>query len=364
MADEVALKIGKLAYGGWTEIAVTRSMEVIAGAFELTVTERWPGQQARAAIAPGDACELTIGGETIITGWVDEVEPDYDATSHHVAFRGRDATGDLVDCSALNSPGVWTGASLLDIATEICKPFHIGVRADVPTGSFAVFALQQGETAFEAIERMATRAGVLPVSDGHGGLVFTRSGVAGKMQGVILGENILKGQGHFSNKDRYSQYIVLGQSPGGDYVAPAMLAAGKGEAFDKGITRYRPLIVMANVVDANLEIYRTRAQWEATVRMGRAWRHIITVQGWRDSAGVLWRPNCMTRLDDDFLGIHSEVLISGVRYMLNDQGTLAELTLTRREAFDTEPMPDLPDYDPAPPQQRMFPGPGTKGGQL
>lgn len=366
MVDEtVTLTVAGTEYSGWTEVAVTRSMETIAGGFELGVTERWPGQQARSGIPLGGACSVAIGGQTIITGHIDEVEPTYDARQHRVMFRGRDATGDLVDCSAINSPGWWVGASLLTIAGDICEPFGIKIYGAVPTGTFTLFSLQMGESAFEAISRMATRAGVLPVSDGQGGIVFTRSGMGAYAASVILGRNILKARGQFSNQDRFSQYIVLGQSPGNDYIAPAMITAGKGVAYDKGITRYRPLVIMANVVDAGMEIYQTRANWEATVRMGRAWRHVVTVQGWRDANGVLWQPNSMSHLADDFLGIHGPVLISGVRYLLSeDQGTTCELTLTRQAAFDTEPMPDLPDYDPAPPRYRQFPGRTTKGGHL
>jgi alanyl-tRNA synthetase len=68
-----------------------------------------------------------------------------------------------------------------------------------------------------------------------------------------------------------------------------------------------------------------RAKWEAAVRLGRSWSADITVQGWRDGAGKLWQPNTLAQVDDDFLAMHSELLISAVRNTLDEQGTLTEL---------------------------------------
>jgi prophage tail gpP-like protein len=364
MAEKITLKVGGRIHEGWTSVEVNRSLETIAGSFSLGVTERYPGLQARFAIAPGMGCSLAIGGETVITGHIDDVEPSYDSGAHAIAFRGRDATGDLVDCSALvEGGGRWMGQGLETIAAAICKPFGIPVSVKASLGQpLREFHLQTGETAFEAIERMAKAYGVLPVSNGLGGLVFTRAGSGGAQSALTLGGNILKARGMFSHKDRFSRYIVLAQAAGDDYVDPSITVGGHGEATDPGVGRYRPLIIVADMPDLNAN-YQRRAQWEASVRAGRARKSSISVQGWRDDAGRLYRPNTMVKVDDDFTGIHDTLLISGVKLSLSNAGTVAELTVTRREAFDVIPLP-AENYFDSKGNGHLMPVPQSKSGAL
>ena len=101
----VAIIIGGSAHVGWTEATVTRSLETISGSFAVTLTEREPGERTPRTIRPGDECRVELAGDAVIQGYVDAVTVDYDSRGHTIAIRGRDATGDLVDCSAATSPG-------------------------------------------------------------------------------------------------------------------------------------------------------------------------------------------------------------------------------------------------------------------
>ena len=103
----VSLHIGGRQHVGWTEATVTRSLDTISGAFTVSLSERDPGETRPRFIRPGDDCRVSLEGDTVISGWVDAVTVDYSATSHTIAVRGRDATGDLVDCSAATEPGEW-----------------------------------------------------------------------------------------------------------------------------------------------------------------------------------------------------------------------------------------------------------------
>ena len=127
-------------------------------------------------IRPGDACRVQLDGDAVIQGWVDVVTVDYDARGHTLSVRGRDTTGDLVDCSAATEPGEWKDARLEEIAAALCAPFDIGVTVadDVDTGEpFARFRIEEGESVFEAIDRACRFRAVLPRSDGEGGLILT-----------------------------------------------------------------------------------------------------------------------------------------------------------------------------------------------
>lgn len=123
------LLVGTSIYGGWQRVSVTRSIEQVANSFDLEVTERWPGQSTSRPIRPGEECTLKLDDETVITGYVDDAEPTFDRQSHGISVRGRDATGDLVDCSAVHKTGQWMNAPLDRIATDLCAPFKMASRS-------------------------------------------------------------------------------------------------------------------------------------------------------------------------------------------------------------------------------------------
>jgi prophage tail gpP-like protein len=345
--SDVRLNIGARSYGGWETISINRTLETVAGAYELKVTERWPGEQKAAAIAPGDKASLSIDGEIVITGFTDDVEPQYDPDTHDVTIRGRDATGDLIDCSAIppaGTMGQWNDAPLLTLAKILCDPFGIPVSADVDTGvPLRIFKIELGETVFAAIDRLARLRQVLATSDGKGGLHFTRAATGVAHSAIKLGQNIKRGQGRFSWRERFSDYTVVAQTAGSDFITPETSAGMRGDAKDPGVTRYRPKLVLDDLFDANDGLFQKRAQWEAAIRAGRSHRIIETVTGWRDAQGALWQPNDTVAVTDAFLASFGSYLISGVRLTLDQEGELAELTLVSPDAFLPEPMG--PDAD-------------------
>lgn len=341
-ANTPTLAVGGRIYSGWTAMNVARSIETIAGGFDLELTERWDGQAARWPIKPGEACKVAIGGDVVIDGFVDDVEISFDARTHRVRVSGRDRTGYLVDCSAVHKPDEWS-LKLERVAAILAKPFGIAVKADVDTGAaFSPLKLQQGESAFEAIERMCRMRAVLPVSDAKGGLLITRAGRASAASALVEGKNLLSATATYSWKDRFSEYMVKGQSPAGDglsEVSDAQAAAVTSTARDAGVTRYRPLIVLAEGATDGVSS-QDRAAWEAAVRAGRGTRVTAVVQGWRQADGTLWPINALAPVTSDLLDIDDRLLIVDVRYILDGQGSRTEIGLTRPDAFRL--LPELP----------------------
>lgn len=335
MSGRAELYVGAEIYGGWQRVSVTRSIEQIANGFELEVTERWPGQSASRPIRPGEKCALKLDGETVITGYVDDSEPTFGKQAHSLSVKGRDATGDLVDCSAIHKAGQWANAPLDRIARDLCAPFGIQVKVETNAGKpFPSYKIDPGETAFECIERAARLKAVLLISDGEGNLVITRAGNQRVDTALVEGQNILEGRGHFSWKDRYSIVTVKGQERGDDFFFGENAAAPSASARDESITRYRPLIVLAEAHGAGATL-RDRATWERNVRMGRGNRGTINVQGWRDAEGKLWQPNTLVTVTSPLLWLdQAEMLIVGCTYTLDDNGTRTALSIARREAFD------------------------------
>lgn len=338
---ELTLLVDGRLYGGWTEVDVRLGVERLAGTFELTVVELWPGQSQARSIPVGARCEIRIDSDTVITGWVDDVEPSYTKDSHRVAVRGRDATGDLLDCSAW-PPKQWADQTLGRIATELCGHHSIGVVERTATEKFTTWKVIPGETVFDNLQRAARLVGVLLMTDGRGRLVIGRASTSRVATKLEYGVNIRAGTGRRSHLERYNLYTVLGQQAfGTDAGYGAAANELLGAIADKAVTRYRPLVIQAED-QATPKSAQDRAEWERNTRAGKALEVEITVQGWHHGAG-LWRPDALVPVRDPMLRIDRDLYLSGVQYKRDQDGTRALLTLTLPQAFDVIALPDPED---------------------
>lgn len=331
----IEVKVNQSIFGGWKTCNIPFGIEQIANSFEIGFKERWSGQDNPYPIPVGSSCQVLIDGETVITGYVDDNNPNFDANMHEIQLTGRDKTGDLVDCSAIYKSGQWLNATLDKIVRDICAPFSIPVIIDAPMGeAFSTFSIQEGETAFEAIDRACRMRAVLPVSNGLGGLVLTRAKNSAPIAELIQGQNILSAQGEFSMRERYSTYIIKGQDRSSDdFDTPETHSQVMATVTDEFVKRYRPLIVLAEDKGPHAT-YAQRAEWERNVRRGRSARATITVRGWRNATGALWRANTVAHLYSSYLGADANLLIAGGRYLSNEQGRFTQLVLVGRGALD------------------------------
>lgn len=336
---EVLLTVDGNEWGGWKGYRVGLGMQQLAGWFELQLTERWAGQAARREIPEGAACTLHADGELLITGYIDRVSPDYDATSHSLTVSGRDKTADLVDCSAPATQFI--GRGLVDVARELCAPFGIPVIDQAGANApFQSLKPNDGETVFEMLDQAARIRGVLLITDGRGNLVITRAGQIRAHDALVLGENVLRGSGNRDLTDVFSQYSLKGQMQGDDNFHGEQAAAVLARARDSRITRHRPLTLIA---EGPLDGKAAQDQviWERNVRWGRSQEIRYTLAGHRQSNGAMWRPNSLATVHDAYQYLRgAERLITDVAYVLDDQGERAELTVMPKEAFALVPQPE------------------------
>ena len=330
-------------YAGWKTVRVERSIEAIVGAFELSVSERYPGQPQARPIRPGQSCEVWIGSERVISGYVDEVSVSFDATTHSISVRGRDKALDLIDSAPDLSPGSWMKVTVLELARILSEPFGVSVRADAPVGlPFETVALTPGQKPWELIEERCRYRQLLPISDGAGGIVLTRAGSALSPVALVEGQNMLSASGEFSHAERFRDYTVKGQSTGGDEIGAELSIFPSGKARDPEIKRHRPLLVVpTSSVDP--ERCQQRASWEAIFRAARGDRVSVVVQGWQQPNERLWPVNARAQLRSPTLGIDGELLISSVTYLLDEQGSRTELSLVRPDAFTPPPDAEPPE---------------------
>lgn len=371
-ANRVSLEVGGMRYEGWKSVRIRHGIEQLAGTFSLDVTERWPDQTDAWAIEPGAACTVKIGGDVMITGYVDAVTVKTSPTEHTISIEGRDKTGDLVDCSAPAKE--WVGLPFEQIALELLEPYGVSLNSQLETGAGGYVtkkpgkgkaaakaagsgggklprkASNSGETVHKLLEKLAKIQGVLLVSDRVGGLMVTRAGLNGRATDVLaLGQNLKTIDYERSFANLFSEITVKGQAHGADVpgqrvlsngasvkpVATVKRAAGPGATSGSAsVTRYRPLLVMAEE-QADAKRCQDRAEWEAGTREAKSKKINIKVQGWRQSDGTLWTINTLVRMQCQFVREDEDLLISTLEYSLDlAGGTVCSMTLYSPQAYD------------------------------
>lgn len=338
MSDRPILQIGDQRFEGWTSVQVDRALDSLAGSFSFAMTERWPDQPEKWVIEGGAACGVYLGGDLLMRGWVDEGNYSLSADDHPIDIVGREVTCDLVDCSAIHRSGSWNGQTLEKIAAELASPFGISVAASAsPSAAFAKFALQQGESVFEALDRMCRMRGLLPMTSPTGQLRFDRPGRARASYGLEVGVNAITARRRTSTRDRFSQYLIKGQAAGADVTGAA--ARPSATAADVGVTRHRPLLIV-NGEQSTQASLDERARWEATVRAGRSEEVLVEVRGWRADNGALFALGEMVRVRAPILGVDDELLVKALRHTDGDQGMRTQITLCPKEAFSLLTLPE------------------------
>lgn len=342
MADDVTLTVGGQSIAGWTTIRVTRGMERIPADFDIGLTERYPGA-TDVIVTEGDPCTLAIGGDTVITGYVDRVIEQADAHNHLLTIAGRGKCEDLVDCAAQFDSFQFQDVLTADIAAALCKPFDIAVKALSSGIVHPQVCLNVGETPYSVIDRLCKLAQLLCYEDADGDLVIGPLSTDEAAGGFALGVNVERASYTRDMSQRFSEYRVypvgtgmlndIGQQPFSEYTVS-----------DDLVPRYRPKAFIALMGDAGDTVSTAHALWECNRRIGRGNVVTVTASGWRDSAGALYAPNTLAALSMPQLKLidGQKFCIAEVTYRRDMGGTGCDLTLMPPQGFQPEPILYLP----------------------
>jgi prophage tail gpP-like protein len=344
----------QLAFTGWTSIRVTRGIERCPSDFEIMATERNPLQPTVLQIFPGDQCQVMLGTDLVLTGYIDQVMPSIGPSSHSIRIVGRSKCADLVDCSAMFSTFQLNNTNPVQLAAMLCQPFGISVETigDIGNTFIPLFAVILTETPMEIIERVSRYAALLTYDDTNGNLILTRAGSTTMQSGFAQGQNIQSAGAAFTMNERHSAIsaALLSTEFFFGAGAPADQATALNDdtiasATDPGVLRHRPLLIIAEQNDINFTVTKQRVQWEVNRRYGRSQQVQLVCDSWRDSAGQLWQINSLANVDLPVLKIPNQVwLISEVSFLKDEKGTRAEVTLMPAQAFQVEPI--VPVNDP------------------
>lgn len=334
MVDTLKIYIDGTVYSLWNSVEIIKDMEAVAGAFNITLD--FP---EIFKFVDGAPLRIEIADTPIITGYIDGVEPTMEDNSWEIAIQGRDKTGDLVDCSAVTASSEFLNLSFSALAEKLTNPFGIKVISKTTKAKtkIAKVSLQQGSV-FEELEREARKIGVFLYPNSAGDLIIDEIGSETLSTRLTLPGNINKVKGRIDTSDRYSEYIVKGQQGSSGSLTGIQQTQVNAKAQDKNVSRYRPLIIVAESSTTSAEA-KARCEWEAAIRAGRAEELKITVLGWTNEKAALWEVNKLVSVKIDPLKFEDTLLIKTVAFRYNEtDGQVTELTLTHPDAFVPKPV--------------------------
>lgn len=335
--DRVRLKVGTREWSGFTRMSISSGIERAAADFAFETTLKVPDIANPILIRPLSRCQVFLDTEQVVNGFVDSVSPSFDSSSSSAGVSGRSATGDLVDCSATGTPASWSNLTVAQIARQIAAPYSVGVIDNVRSANkIQRFRLNKNEHAFDAIERLARLDALLVHDNPIGALVLDRVSTDKSTTALELGPigpgGILAGSATFDGSGLFSELRVKGQRKGKDKDTGNKLRTLE-TVEDDAVERFR-LLLMDAPGRADRARCREVARWEQAGRLAKSIQAQVTIRGWRQASGNLWRPNLLVNVDCWRLALFGELLIAEVAFAIDKTGgAVTTLHLSPPDAF-------------------------------
>jgi prophage tail gpP-like protein len=338
--NDVTLIVNGRAWKGWQDIRITCGCERMPDTFQVTVTEKFPGA-ADIDIEPQQPCQVLIGSDPVITGYIDDYGVEYDHSKHSVQITGKSKSEDLVDSSAILPMMQISAATALTLANQLTAPYGI-TASQIGTPANTIipqFNVTLGETVYEILERVARYCQFLLYDGPDGNIILAQVGTIKAASGLVEGVNVEKVSMRYSMAERFQTYVAATMST----ASLSDIGTGGwqlGTVTDMTVTRLRQKIIVSEQTINGKSLAVARANWEKARRIGRSQAVTVKCDSWRDSAGKLWTKNTLVPVTLPRAKlVNKEWVVSEVVYVKGEEGTHAELTVMPALAFTPEPDP-------------------------
>ena len=339
MSDIVTLLVNGAEYSGWLDVQVEASLGSLCRAASVTAT-RMPGDRdLTEGISVGDAVEVRIGGDTVLTGYVTGKSTGYGAEDISVSVSVKSRTVDLVECQFPDGkPHQWVKpVAVNSLISTLCGFYGVEAVFFQPNGT-ATFQADMDQSVGDCIVKILRDRSLLVTDDEQGRVVVARAGQAGLSGTVIAtGVNVLSADRSESSADVYEKTIVLGQAANPDSNVKNGNSL-KAIATNPGCRGRTKVLVQSG--NRKLSELNARAQNLMLNAIGNADKVSYELQGWRQQNGALWRPNLLVHVRDSYFDIDQTLLVSKVDFSISDSGTTTKLDLISPDAFLVTDLPD------------------------
>ena len=332
----IRLAIGGLAHDTWDGWSIESDLLTPADAFELELHTK-NASRLPEVIKEGATCSLTLDGDRVLTGQIDEFEHDVSRRGISMRINGRDRAAPLVDCS---SPFVsMREASLAQIIEQVVMPlgaYQVEIRADKSKTRRRV-QIEPGQTAWEALLQVAEANGLWPWVEPDGRLIIGGPDYTTAPVGVLVmqedgvGNNVDRLSVRRSIANRYSQITVLGQH--GQYANDGLDTARshlRSQVQDETLARrgiFRPKVVVDSSSE-NQDMATTRARKLLADSRLEGFEIRAVVKGHRADNGQVWAPGQRVVVRSEPHGLNDTYfLMSRTLRLSRGEGAITELRL-------------------------------------
>ena len=263
----------------------------------------------------------------MLTGYVTGLDMAYSSTSVTLTMKGFSKTIDLCDCQVPSgAPLSFKRTPIHSIVARLAAHYGVKIVRQVPGSQSIDWDVSPTETIMSTLEKMLKQHTLLLSDDETGALVLLEAGSAGKADDeLVTGKNILTATYSVDAKKLYSDYVVVGQGANAQSARPVTDAQSTASAAFSRIRRR--VLVTKQSGDATTAELQRRAKLIRDFSVGSSETYKCSVQGWRQSTGVLWRPNALVRVIDSYFELDRYFVIGEVTFSLSRTGTTTELLM-------------------------------------
>lgn len=346
----IKMVINNREFTGWNSFNITRSLDTMTGSFNISLIDGIDDDaKVFNEIGINSNCQIFVDDVQLLDGYIFGKKRSRNADDVSFTLSGRDITADLVDCSAVYKNSTWKNTTLTNIVADLLEPFGLreGLISETDE-SFDKFAIEQGESVFNAIDRACRQKGIIPITNQFGDLVLRNFSAGNELQTIdslVDGINVSSVVEDEGSESRFSDYTVKGQNSSGGSAWDEKSVTVSASSKDENVPRYRPLVIMSEG-KTNQSQAQTRANWEAQIRAGRAKSYTVETEGFIQKSTLdksafsfrdIWNIGYEVSFESEPFDVNETLLISDVSMTFDGSGEKVVLTLKDRDTYKADP---------------------------
>jgi prophage tail gpP-like protein len=335
--SKILLEVDGVSYEGFTDVAIKSSMENFCSSFSFSATIKETNQGIQLNLFKlQQEAKIYIDDNLIITGYIEQINKSYSASSHQILISGRDIGGDIIDSSVVQKSynqkffDKFVNLVLIDNGFNIKVINQVGILTIDSS-----IKTEPNESVFSFLDRYAKKVQVLLNIDEKGNLNIIRED-DNIVRNMLINNyssdtNILSANLDLTTQDRFNLIEVYSQ---GDNKAHTKASISqKGKAFDSAIRKTRRKIISIDETSESKSL-TALAEWDVNLRRAKGSRYTCKTLGFYSSNKTLWKPNTLVDIIDLMAEVQGTFLIQGVEFSQSfEEGSFTNLTIVERGAF-------------------------------
>jgi prophage tail gpP-like protein len=346
------VKIGEYQIADWESFSIEKSLSTLCGKFEFKMSSALFEKNIN--FYDGDKIEIYINETIFMTGYIENFEISLTEMEYQISISGREKTCDIVDCNNILDKNVWYNQSLWTIANYLCNPFDINVLTNLPEVKIAYAAIEDSETIFDFLLKLAKQQNVRLNTSPYGNIeiVNTVNEITYKLiPEFMIGNKILIHYFDLSEvtnakingnlEDRFSQYVCKTQftNNSGDAWNKASVFINK-KATDENIFRYRTKVFSESNMNANQ--CQKYANWEAQNRAAKSTKFTFSYPAWTKN-GQFISMGDLINFDGKKTNLSSIMIVDTICYKLESDSYSISVSLLDKMLFNANPKDLIPE---------------------